>query len=148
MSYSPDLSTSIVGMSLLTGAKSTANASPTAASATPNWIDLPATAADGVSFSCPVLFRGVAAALGQTRARLGDSNDANNYKEQSALCVYRSGTTDDLLEEVSDDEMIFYRGVSSEILPSIRLQYTSGTNYPGLSFDSSETRYIAFRLGL
>jgi hypothetical protein len=146
MSYSPLLVSSSIGMSLLTGVQAANNASPTAATQSPAWITLPPSTTDGVTFNAPVLFRGVPSALGQTRARIGDFNDQTNYKEQAAMCVYRAGTTDDLLEEVSDDELIFYRSSAAEIKIDIRLQYLSGASYPGLSFDNSETRYLAWRL--
>jgi len=148
MSYSPGLfSGAGEAMALLTGVQSTLNGSPSAVDVDVPWLTLPPTISDGVSFSVPVLLRGVISATAQCRGRVGDDNDAANYKEQSGVCIYRYGTVDDLYEEVSDDEVGFWRSSAATIKVRVFDQWTSAS-YPGLSFDGTYTRYFAFRMGV
>ena len=148
MSYSPNLSGAGLAMALLTGVQSTTNAAPSASSTNAPWLTLPPTTTDGISFSAPVLMRGFIASTTVCRTRVGDSNDAANYKEQAGYCVYPYlSATADLYEEVSDDEVVFFRsGASSTIKPVVFDEWTSAS-FPGMTFGGSYTRYAAFRMG-
>lgn len=147
MSYNPSLFTfKGESMSLLTGVQSTTNASPTNASVEADWITMPPNNTSGVSFSSPVLVKGIISATANARSRVGDENDSSNYKEQAGIFILRHGSNDDLYSEVSDDEVQFYRSSSSTIKPVVFEEWTSST-YAGISFDNNYTRYIAMRIG-
>ena len=150
MSYSPNLFGAGYrpeAMALLTGVQSTSNASPTTKDIDVPWVTLPPTTSDGVSFTSTVLMRGVVSATAQCRGRVGDDNDATNYKEQAGVCIYKFNTFDDLYEEVSDDEVGFWRDAPSTIKVRVFDQWTS-SSYLGMSFDGTYTRYFAFRMGV
>lgn len=146
MSYNPSLPSSASAMSLLQGVQSTTNASPSTKSLSAPWVTLPPTTNDGVSFSAPVLVRGFVSLTQQARGRIGDNNDSANYKEQAGVCVYPYGTASDLYEEVSDDELIFYRSSAATIKIVAMDEWTSA-QFPGISFGGGYTRFTAMRLG-
>lgn len=149
MSYAPALfsSPSANSMSLLSGAQSLSNGSPTASTANTGWITLPPTTADGVSFSAPILMRAVPVSERHCRSRVGDANDLNNYKEQAGTFVWVSGTTShDLYEHNSDDECVFYRDSPSTILLEEIEGWVGGAQYR-VEFNAAYNHSLVWRLG-
>lgn len=149
MSYSPTLfQTAAAGdtMTLLTGAQSLSNGSPTASSSSAAWITLPPTTTDGVSFSAPVLMRAVPISERHCRSRVGDANDSTNYKEQAGVYVWLSPTSShDIYEMTSDDECVFYRPEPSTILLEEIEGWVGGSGYR-VEFNSAYNHSIAWRL--
>tara|TARA_R100000951_G_scaffold44372_2_gene37431 strand:- start:4059 stop:4505 length:447 start_codon:yes stop_codon:yes gene_type:complete len=147
MSYNPTLA-SENAFAFLTGAKSAANNNATPDTVEPantGWLTLPVAATDGLALAGSVLLRGIVSSTQACQARIGDNNQANNIWEQANLKVARSGTTDGLGAEVSDDEIILQRDDATVIIQMIE-KYNNVLTAPGPSFDATYPRFIAWRM--
>ena len=150
MSYAPPLFSNPAAansMSLLSGAQSLSNGSPTASTTTASWITLPPTNTDGVSFGSPVLMRAMPVSERYCRSRVGDANDTDNYKEQAGVYTLRAiNTNDDLHEHQSDDECVFYRPSASTILLEEIDGWVGGAQYR-VEFNATYNHSLVWRLG-
>ena len=149
MSFTPGLTAGEKAMILLTGVQASNNASPAAVepAGTP-WVTLPVATTSGVAFSNAILMRGTVSSTVQCMGRVGDVTNTTDYWEQCCLRIVRTGTADQIGGEISDDELCFHRnssGAAAGIKISVIEQFTS-TNYPGMSFEGTLTRYVVWRM--
>ena len=80
--------------------------------------------------------------------RVGDVTNTTDYWEQCCLRIVRTGTSDTIGAEISDDELCFHRnsaGAAAGIKVAAIEQFTS-VNYPGMSFEGTLTRYVVWRM--
>ena len=151
MSYTPGLTGGEPSMCLLTGAQATNNASPTAVEpAGTTFISLPPTTADGITFNARGLIRGIFESTHNCMGRVGDADIGKQslYYEQANVRVIRSGTTDLIGGEISDDEFCAVRDASDVLKLILLSQYSSGSpSFYGLSFGSTYPRFCNWRMG-
>ena len=149
MSYTPGLSAGQNSTVMLTGVQATNNASPSAMEpAATSWVTLPVATTSGVAFSHSILMRGTVSSSVQCMGRVGDLTNTSNYWEDCCLRIVRTNTPDTIGGEISDDELCFHRsaaGAAAGIKIGMIEQFTS-TNYPGVSFESTQTRYLVWRM--
>ena len=152
MSYTPGLTGGEPSMCLLTGAQAVNNASPTAVEpAGTTFISLPPTTTDGMTFNTRGLIRGIFESTKQCMARVGDADVAKQslYYEQANVRVIRSGTTDLIGGEISDDEFCAVRDASDVLKLVLLAQYSTpptSSDY-SLSFGSTYPRFCSWRMG-
>lgn len=147
MSYNAGISGGDTAFALLTGSRTTTNGTPdTVEPVGTSWITPPSGVADGVTFQGAVLMRGLPSSTTACKGQIGDDG-SSDYWEHACLYIPRAGTTDNLNGEMSDDEVAFYRASGATVKIVVIAETTSGSTYPGISFDSVYPRFCVWRMG-
>lgn len=151
MSYTPGLTGGQNSMALMTGAQAVNNASPSAVEpAGTAFVSLPASSTDGMVFNARALIRGIFESTKQCMSRVGDADVAKQslYYEQANVRVIRSGTTDLIGGEISDDEFCAVRDGGDTLKLILLAQYSTpptSSDY-SLSFGSTYPRFVLWRM--